>query len=59
MLLMWSFIMNLQPMMIADVDDLSGISVSREDDLSQRVELRLKDPDREVRLYVIIVIFVL
>jgi hypothetical protein len=38
----------LQPLNLCDIDEATSVIVSKEDDLSKKVEITLKDPDKEV-----------
>lgn len=40
--------LSLQPLTLCNVEDITSLNVRREDELTQFVEIRLKDPDREV-----------
>ena len=38
----------LQPLNLCDIEQVTRIVVSREDEINQRVDIQLKDPDKEV-----------
>jgi hypothetical protein len=38
----------LQPVALCDIEGLESIQVSREDEVTRRILLNLKDPDKEV-----------
>ena len=37
-----------QPQNLCDIDAVCGLSVSREDEVHRKVDIALKDPDKEV-----------
>ena len=38
-----------QPLNLCDIEQATSVVVSKEDELSQKIEVQLKDPDKEVR----------
>lgn len=41
-------LISLQPYNLCDIEEATGVVVSKEDEISQKVEIQLKDPDKEV-----------
>ena len=39
----------LQPLALCDIEGLGSIAVSKEDEVNRRVEVQLKDTEKEVR----------
>ena len=37
-----------QPLNLCDIEGVSGISVSKEDEVNRRVDIQIKDPAKEV-----------
>ena len=50
---MFSF---FQPLNLCDIDGVSGISVSKEDEVNRRVDIQIKDPAKEVYFTITITI---
>lgn len=44
------FLFSLQPLTLCNIEDITSLNVRREDELTQYVEIRLKDPDKETLL---------
>ena len=44
------FLLSLQPLTLCNIEDITSLNVRREDELTQYVEIRLKDPDKETLL---------
>ena len=42
------FFCSFQPLNLCDIEGVSGISVSKEDEVNRRVEIQIKDPAKEV-----------
>ena len=42
------FYLLFQPQNLCDIDAVCGLSVSREDEVHRKVDIALKDPDKEV-----------
>ena len=40
----------LQPLNLCDIEGVSGISVSKEDEVNRRVDIQIKDPAKEVNI---------
>ena len=43
-----------QPLNLCDIDGVSGISVSKEDEVNRRVDIQIKDPAKEVYMIMIL-----
>ena len=50
------FYLLFQPQNLCDIDAVCGLSVSREDEVHRKVDIALKDPDKEVDIVDIIYI---
>ena len=37
-------------MNLCDIEEVASVVVSKEDEISQKVEIHLRDPDKEVRM---------
>ena len=45
---------SFQPLNLCDIEGVSGISVSKEDEVNRRVEIQIKDPAKEVYIITIL-----
>ena len=45
---------SFQPLNLCDIDGVSGISVSKEDEVNRRVDIQIKDPAKEVYMITIL-----
>ena len=41
---------SFQPLNLCDIEGVSGISVSKEDEVNRRVDIQIKDPAKEVNI---------
>ena len=47
---------SFQPLNLCDIEGVSGISVSKEDEVNRRVDIQIKDPAKEVYITITITI---
>ena len=38
-----------QPLNLCDIEEVASVLVSKEDEISQKVDIELRDPEKEVR----------
>ena len=43
-----------QPLNLCDIEQITSAIVTKEDEISQKIDIQLKDPDKEVNTYYII-----
>ena len=48
-----------QPLNLCDIEELSSIAVSKEDEVNRRVDIQVKDPNKEVSGVVVVAVVVL
>ena len=44
-----SFMFSFQPLNLCDIEEVASVVVSKEDEISQKVDIELRDPEKEVR----------
>ena len=49
MLVFMFFMFSFQPLNLCDIEEVASVLVSKEDEISQKVDIELRDPEKEVR----------